>query len=97
MDGDLGVASVPDGGSALVLVLPGPADVTPDVVASTLARSIAGEDQRLEERLVRRALAAGPGALPVDASNGSRSAVHRSGPGGLRGLPTLRPEKPFPA
>jgi signal transduction histidine kinase len=97
MDGDLGVASVPDGGSAFVLVLPGPADVTPEVVASTLIRSLAGEDQRLEERLVRRALAAGPGAFPVDESNGSRSAVHRSGPGGLRALPTLRPEKPFPA
>ena len=97
MDGDLGVASVPDGGSAFVLVLPGPTDVTPDVVASTLVRSLALEDQGLEERLVRRALAAGPGALPFDGSNGSRSSVHPSGPGGLRALPTLRPERPFPA
>jgi signal transduction histidine kinase len=96
MDGDLGVASVPGAGSAFVLVLPGPADVTPDVVASTLVRSLAREDQGLEERLVRRALAVGPGGLPLDGSNGSRS-DHMPGPGGLRALPTLRPERPFPA
>ena len=90
MDGDLGVASVPDGGSAFVLVLPGPADVTPSAIASALARNLAREDQDLEVRLVLRALAAGPEALPLDGSDPS-PAVDESDADHLRALPALRP------
>jgi signal transduction histidine kinase len=90
MGGDLGVASVPDGGSAFVLVLPGPADVTPDIIASALARNLAREDQDLEVRLVLRALAAGPEALPLDGADPSPG-VDESDADHLRALPALRP------
>jgi hypothetical protein len=90
MDGDLGVASVPDGGSAFVLVLPGPAEVTPGAIASALARNLAREDQDLEVRLVLRALAAGPEALPLDGSDRS-PAADESDADHLRALPALRP------
>jgi hypothetical protein len=50
---------------------------------------------------VLRALAAGPGALPVEGSGASPIARHRTA-GGLRALPSLhpesvRPETRFPA
>jgi signal transduction histidine kinase len=97
MDGDLGVASVPDAGSAFVLVLPGPADVAPEIVAAALERSLAEEELALEERLVRRALAAARDAVLFDDSDENRRAIRRSAAGGLRALPTLRPESPTPA
>jgi hypothetical protein len=96
MDGDLGVASVPDGGSAFVLVLPGPAEVSPEVVAATLVRNLAREDQDLEERLVRRALATGPGDLPFGGSERALRAVASSGGGVLRVVPSRRPEPAQP-
>ena len=60
MGGDLDVASVPGSGSAFVLVLPGPASVPDAVVAATLERALAVEEQALEERAVRAAMASGP-------------------------------------
>jgi len=58
MAGDLDVASVPDAGSAFVLVLPGPTPVASTAVTAALGRTLAGEEQRLEERAVLRALSA---------------------------------------
>jgi signal transduction histidine kinase len=92
MDGDLGVASVADGGSAFVLVLPGPAEVSSDDVTTTLARSLAREEQDLEERLVRRALAQARRAEPIEGIDRSDRVARRSGAPDLRALPTLRPE-----
>ncbi len=46
MGGDLDVASVPGAGSAFVLVLPGPADVDPEVIAATLDRALADRERR---------------------------------------------------
>ena len=63
MGGDLDVASVPGSGSSFVLVLPGPAQVDPDVVRAVLERAVAAEEIRLEEAAVLRALQmAGRGA-----------------------------------
>jgi hypothetical protein len=56
MAGELDVASVTGSGSAFVLVLPGPMPVDATVVAAALTRALAGEEQRLEERAVLRAL-----------------------------------------
>jgi signal transduction histidine kinase len=92
MDGDLGVASVADGGSAFVLVLPGPAEVSSDDVTTTLARSLAREEQDLEERLVRRALAQARRAEPIEGIDRTDRVARRSGAPDLRALPTLRPE-----
>ena len=58
MAGDLDVASVPDAGSAFVLVLPGPTPVPATALTAALHRTLAGEEQRLEERAVLRALSA---------------------------------------
>lgn len=61
--GDLDVASVPDSGSSFVLVLPGPAQVDPEVIHAALDRALAAEEIRLEEAAVLRALqVAGHGA-----------------------------------
>ena len=60
MGGDLDVASVPGSGSAFVLVLPGPAPVPEAVVAATLERALAAEEQALEERAVIAALGTAP-------------------------------------
>ncbi|HEX8940182.1 MAG TPA: HAMP domain-containing sensor histidine kinase [Candidatus Limnocylindrales bacterium] len=64
MGGDLAVASVPGTGSSFVLALPGPAPVEAPVVAAALERAIVDEELRLEERSVRRAIAAAGRALP---------------------------------
>ncbi len=58
MGGDLDVASVPGSGSAFVLVLPGPADVQTAEIEAALVRALEGEELELEERIVRRAIAA---------------------------------------
>jgi signal transduction histidine kinase len=98
MDGDLGVASVTDAGSAFVLALPGPADVSRTRIAAALGRALDDEEVRFEERLVRRAMAsrATPGPRP-----GSGEAVDhgagRAGANRLRALPPLRPETPTSA
>ncbi|MEA2549291.1 MAG: two-component system, OmpR family, phosphate regulon sensor histidine kinase PhoR [Chloroflexota bacterium] len=93
MDGDLGVASVTDAGSAFVLALPGPADVSPTSIAAALRRALDDEEVRFEERLVRRAMAsaATPGQRPATAEP-LGSATGRSGENRLRALPPLRPE-----
>jgi signal transduction histidine kinase len=56
MDGDLEVASVPGSGSSFVLVLPGPAGASDEEIARALERIVAGEEVRLEERAVLRAI-----------------------------------------
>lgn len=56
MGGDLDVASVPGGGSAFVLVLPGPTEAHPTVIQAALAESLEREELGLEERIVRRAM-----------------------------------------
>jgi signal transduction histidine kinase len=56
MGGDLDVASVPGAGSAFVLVLPGPMPVGEDALAAALEKTLADEEQRLEERAVLRAM-----------------------------------------
>jgi len=100
MAGDLDVASVPGGGSSFVLVLPGPAPVEPSAIVATLEATLREEERALDERVVRRALAAAgrevsaAGILrPVP--NGS---PRRSGePGRLRALPPPGTEDPAPA
>ena len=57
MGGDLEVASVPGSGSSFVLVLPGPAGAREDAIAAALATAVSGEEVRLEERAVLRAMA----------------------------------------
>jgi signal transduction histidine kinase len=93
MDGDLDVASVPGGGSSFVLALPGPASLEPEILAASLAATLLEEETLLDERVVRRAIAAagreiGAGGLlrPV-AGGGER----RTGePTRLRALPPVR-------
>jgi signal transduction histidine kinase len=103
MDGDLEVASVADAGSAFVLVLPGPADVDRDAVAIARARALDREEQDLEERLVRRAFAAGRARAqsvvagdPI-AVDPTELATRRPGGGRLRALPSFRSDGPDPA
>jgi signal transduction histidine kinase len=96
MEGDLDVASVPDAGSAFVLVLPGPAVVEPDVIAAALGRALAAEEEVLQDRLIRRTLASGlPRALPP-ADDETGLSPRRADNGRLRVLPTLREETPTP-
>ena len=104
MDGDLDVASVPGAGSAFVLVLPGPADVAPEVLAAALDRALAREEEGLEDRLLRRMVAAGRNRVSpagsadaAEATDAEGVAARRSGDARLHALPTLRPETPTPA
>jgi signal transduction histidine kinase len=100
MDGDLDVASVPGGGSSFVLVLPGPAAVEPEVLAETLEATLLEEETTLDERVVRRALAAagreiGAGGLLRSVPGGGE---RRNGePARLRALPPLHSEDTPPA
>ncbi|HEY3164099.1 MAG TPA: HAMP domain-containing sensor histidine kinase [Candidatus Limnocylindrales bacterium] len=90
MDGDLDVASVPGAGSAFILALPGPTDVDAATIAAALQGAVAEEEIGLEERAVRRAVAAGRArSTPPDAG--------RPGSARLRALPPLHPETPAPA
>jgi hypothetical protein len=93
MDGDLAVASVEGGGSAFVLVLPGPTTVEPEVLAGTLEAALLQEETELDERVVRRALAAagqevGAGGILRPLTNGSTRRTAE--PGHLRALPPVR-------
>jgi signal transduction histidine kinase len=101
MDGDLDVASVPGAGSSFVLVLPGPANVAPEVLASALDRALAHEEEELEDRLLRRMVAAGRSRMApageADAPDAAGVAARRPGNARLHALPTLRPETPTPA
>jgi signal transduction histidine kinase len=99
MDGDLDVASVPGGGSSFVLVLPGPAAVEPEVLAETLAATLLEEETTLDERVVRRAIAAagrevGAGGLlrPVPGGGERRNGE----PARLRALPPIHSEDSTP-
>ena len=98
MGGDLGVASVTDAGSAFVLALPGPADVSPTRIAAALGHALDDEEVRFEERLVRRAMAGGttPGPRPA-AGEAVDHGAGRAGANRLRALPPLRPEAPTSA
>jgi chemotaxis protein histidine kinase CheA len=58
MAGDLDVASVPGGGSSFVLVLPGPTPVEPGAIVETLEATLLEEEAALDERVVRRVIAA---------------------------------------
>jgi signal transduction histidine kinase len=78
MGGDLDVASVPGSGSSFVLVLPGPAAVPAAVLAATLERALAAEEQTLEERAVLAAMATGPGAAK-ERPGGAASQISRHG------------------
>jgi signal transduction histidine kinase len=100
MDGDLDVASVPGAGSSFVLVLPGPAAVDADLIAETLERTLAEEEVALDERAVRRALAAagrevGAGGMlrPLEGWAPRRPPE----PGRLRALPSVRGDDRTPA
>lgn len=57
MAGDIDVASVPGGGSSFILVLPGPAPVDPGAISATLDAILVEEENALDERVVRRAIA----------------------------------------
>ena len=98
MDGDLDVASVPGAGSAFVLVLPGPAEVDPSMVAAALVRALAAEEEELEDRLLRKAFVASRSRTP--ASMGVRLAdgpIRRSATSRLRALPSIKSETRAPA
>jgi signal transduction histidine kinase len=87
MGGDLEVASVPGSGSSFALALPGPTEVDRATVLASLRRTLESEEIALEERIVRRAIAAadesGPSGRPGSAARrGAR----------LRALPPLRSE-----
>jgi signal transduction histidine kinase len=97
MNGDVGLASVPDAGSAFVIVLPGPTEVSPETIAAALASSLAREEQNFEERLVRRAVAAGRAAAASGVSTTSGATARRSASPPLRILPPPRPGSPTPA
>lgn len=56
MGGDLAVASVADSGSSFVLVLPGPAQIGDQSIATVLERALADEEVLLEEAAVLRAI-----------------------------------------
>ncbi len=94
MDGDLDVASVPGAGSSFVLVLPGPAEVEPAVIAAALAQALGAEADGLEDRLLRRAFTTGRsvsgGAEPRSGDRGAR----RVGTARLRALPAIPTEVP---
>jgi signal transduction histidine kinase len=78
MGGDLDVASVAGSGSAFVLVLPGPADVEPDVVAGALAEALDREEVLLEERAIRRVIASMPAASDrSDGTAGGRATLRQ--------------------
>jgi signal transduction histidine kinase len=98
MGGDLEVASVPGVGSSFVLALPGPAEVSPDLVAGALARAVADEAQLLEEREIRRAIETGRDLAPdpvFERRRGPRrSSTRLAGSSRLRALPSLRDEAP---
>jgi signal transduction histidine kinase len=85
MGGDLDVASVPGAGSAFVLVLPGPAEVEMPEIEAALMRALESEEVALEERIVRRAMAAG-GRDGDDDDEGARRAR-------LRALPSLHEDR----
>jgi len=87
MGGDLDVASVPGCGSAFVLALPGPAGVEAAVLATALRDRLAIEELMLEERIVRRAVA----AMERETST-FESGESRRRPARLRALPSLRTE-----
>ena len=97
MDGDLDVASVPGTGSAFVLVLPGPADVEPTVVAATLERTLAAETDALLRQRLPIAVERGRGAGRAFAGQAGVGQARRRGTGILRALPAPRPETPTPA
>jgi signal transduction histidine kinase len=98
MDGNLDVASVPGAGSAFVLVLPGPANVAAEVLASALDRALAREEEQLEDRLLRRMVAAGRSRVaPAGTADAEGGAGPRSGNVRLHALPTLRSETSTPA
>jgi hypothetical protein len=68
MGGDLGVASVRGSGSSFVLVVPGPAAVEAGAIEAFLAETIDHEERSLEEREVRRAIAAATASHGGDAN-----------------------------
>jgi signal transduction histidine kinase len=88
MGGDLDVASVPGAGSAFVLVLPGPTETDASELQASLRRALDDEEVELEERIVRRAIA----AVGRDDEDGDGSG-RPPGKGRLRALPSLREER----
>ena len=98
MDGDLDVASVPGAGSAFVLVLPGPAEASAEVIGAALDRALDREEQGLEERLVRRIVVAGwSSPAEADPAEGAGGVVRQAGSGRLRALPSYHREARTPA
>ena len=97
MDGDLDVASVPGAGSAFVLVLPGPAEVEPTIVAAALARALGAEADGLADRLALRSFATGRTQVAGATGGPGERSVRRSGVSRLRALPSAAPEAPTPA
>jgi signal transduction histidine kinase len=100
MAGDLDVASAPGGGSSFVLVLPGPAPVEPGAIVATLEATLLEEERALDERVVRRALAAAgrevsaAGMLrPIPGGGGRRTGE----PGRLHALPPIQTDDPSSA
>lgn len=97
MDGDLDVASVPGAGSAFVLVLPGAAGASSDVIAAALDDALLAEQSALEERLIRRASAERGGSGGGPALGRTRPTVHHGANPRLRSLPAPRAGSPTPA
>jgi signal transduction histidine kinase len=92
LGGDLDVASVPGAGSCFVLALPGPAEIAPDLVEGALVRSLAAEEQLLDERALVRAIEPGRERSRAVAEGLARHTGRASGR--LRALPSLQPEAP---
>lgn len=94
MGGDLDVASIVDGGSAFVLVLPGPTEVDEATIGETLRAALVREAEMIEDRRIRASIAASRATVThitehADGDNGRRTGTAR-----LRALPTIRSEAP---
>ncbi len=74
MGGDLDVASVPGSGSSFVLALAGPTPCLRETIEEALATAVSTEELLLEERAVRRAIAAAGRTLPPPRADHGRPA-----------------------
>jgi signal transduction histidine kinase len=86
MGGDLAVASVPDSGSSFILVLPGPAQVGDESIATVLDHALADEEVLLEEAAVLRAIRSSSRPVALEAPAWDPDAAPPPGPEPVRAV-----------